>query len=65
MNTNRVRPGYYVEGKYFAFREAQAMAFAQFRAGEFGRDVKVEVVWSAGRFPVTHALIEFDQQRVA
>ena len=37
------RPGYYVEGKFFAGKSAQAIAFAQFRADEFGRNVAVQV----------------------
>jgi hypothetical protein len=35
------RIGYYVEGKFFYHKSAQAIAFAQFRADEFGRDVTV------------------------
>ena len=37
------RAGYYVEGRYFAGKSAQAIAFAQFRADEFGRNVVVQV----------------------
>ena len=35
------RLGYYVEGRYFAGKKYQAIAFAQFRANEFGRNVEV------------------------
>lgn len=38
------RPGFYVEGKFFAGRGAQANAFAQFRATEFTREVEVKFV---------------------
>lgn len=37
------RSGYYVEGKFFGGKVAQAQAFAQFRADEFGRNVSVQV----------------------
>ncbi len=37
-----IRHGYYVEGKYFGNKFSQAEAFAQFRATQFGRPVKVE-----------------------
>lgn len=36
-----MRPGYYVEGRYFAERFHQAEAFARNRAREFGRPVAV------------------------
>lgn len=38
------RPGFYVEGKFFHGRGAQANAFAQFRATEYGREVEVKYV---------------------
>jgi hypothetical protein len=38
------RIGFYVEGKYFAGRSAQAISFAQFRANEYGRSVIVQFV---------------------
>lgn len=38
------RFGFYVEGKYFAGKPAQANAFAQFRANEYGRNVDVQHV---------------------
>lgn len=42
------RIGYHVEEKYFGGRAAQAMAFAQFRANEFGREVKVHLIDFSG-----------------
>ncbi len=36
------RLGYYVEGKYFAGKKHQAVAFATFRAQEYGRPVDVQ-----------------------
>lgn len=38
------RIGFYVDGKFFAGRHAQATSFAQFRANEFGREVEVKYV---------------------
>lgn len=35
------RPGFYVEGKYFAHRLAQATARANFLATEYRRDIAV------------------------
>jgi len=40
MEMNRI--GYYVEGRYFGNRVAQAIAFAEHRVREFGRAFKVE-----------------------
>lgn len=37
------RAGFYVEGKFFGNKSAQAIAFAQFRADEYGRNVDVQV----------------------
>lgn len=39
-----VRFGFYVEGKFFAGKAAQANSFAQFRANEYGRNVNVMFV---------------------
>jgi hypothetical protein len=39
-----MRLGYYVEGKFFAGKLHQATAFAQNRANEFSRNVKVTFV---------------------
>lgn len=38
------RHGYYVEGKHFGGRVAQAISFAKFRATEFGRPVEVTLI---------------------
>lgn len=38
------RLGFYVEGKYFAGKLHQAVAFATFRAKEYGRSVDVTFV---------------------
>lgn len=42
------RLGYYVEGKYFKGNKHQAIAFAKFRAEEFGRSVDVMFTGDAG-----------------
>ncbi len=46
------RVGYYVEGKYFSGKAAQAIAFAQFRATEFGREVNVHLKDFSGEVKV-------------
>lgn len=43
-----IRHGYYVEGKFFANRFAQAEAAAQFRATQFGRPVELKYLSPQG-----------------
>ena len=42
------KPGYYVEDRYYGFSIAQAFARAAHLTREFGREVRVRYVSSAG-----------------
>lgn len=57
------RIGFYVDGKFFAGRHAQATSFAQFRANEYGRDVEVKYVDPTKKVSVVDTLVP--QQKVA
>lgn len=41
--------GYYADGRYFSSKKHQAIAFAKFRANEFGRSVEVTFVDDTGQ----------------
>lgn len=43
------RLGYYADGRYFSGKKHQAVAFAKFRANEFGRSVEVTFVDDTGQ----------------
>lgn len=60
------RPGFYVERKFFAGRGAQARAFAQFRATEFGREVEVQYVdFVTNKVSVIDVMAPQNEQQVA
>lgn len=60
------RFGHYVEGKFFAGKAAQANAFAQFRANEYGRNVSVQYVDYAKNVSVIATLSpQAQEQQVA
>lgn len=59
------RLGYYVEGKYFAGRKAQAVAFASFRATEYGRPVDVIFVGDTTQSDVVGTAVPTTQEVTA
>ena len=50
-----MRPGFYVNGRRYGFDQRnQAIARAEFLAGEFSRDVRVETITPTGSRAVEH-----------
>lgn len=50
-----MRPGFYVHGRRYSFdKRSQAIARAEFLAGEFGRDVAVEAITPTGTRCLEH-----------